>query len=106
MYILKKSLGQHFLKDEHIINKIIDALKRHSFTNLLEVGPGGGALTRHLVQLPGINFKAVEIDKEKSDHLTKAYPVLKDKIINESFLGMDRPFDDAFTIVGNFPYNI
>jgi len=106
MYILKKSLGQHFLKDEHIINKIIDALKRHSFTNLLEVGPGGGALTKHLVQLPGINFKAVEIDKEKSDHLTKAYPVLKDKIINESFLGMDRPFDDAFTIVGNFPYNI
>jgi 16S rRNA (adenine1518-N6/adenine1519-N6)-dimethyltransferase len=106
MYILKKSLGQHFLKDENIVKKIIDALKRHSFTNLLEVGPGGGALTKHLVQLPGINFKAVEIDKEKSDHLVKTYPVLKGKIINESFLVVDRPFDDPFTVIGNFPYNI
>ena len=103
MYILKKSLGQHFLKDENIVKKIIDALKRHSFTNLLEVGPGGGALTKYLVQLPGINFKAVEIDKEKSDHLVKTYPVLKDKIINESFLVLNRHFDDPFTFIGNFP---
>src|SRR5438105_12155936 len=106
MYTLKKSLGQHFLKDENIIVKIVDSLKQHSFSNLLEVGPGGGALTKHLVQLPGINFKAVEIDEEKSNHLVKSYPVLNDKIINESFLVIDRPFDETFTIIGNFPYNI
>ena len=106
MYTLKKSLGQHFLKDENIIKKIIDALKQHSFKNLLEVGPGGGALTKHLVQVTGVNFKAVEIDKEKSDHLVKAYPSLKDKIITESFLLTDRPFDEPFIIIGNFPYNI
>lgn len=59
MYTLKKSLGQHFLKDEAVIKKIMEALGKHSFKNLLEVGPGGGALTKYLVQLPGIHFKAV-----------------------------------------------
>ena len=105
MYTLKKSLGQHFLKDENIIKKIIDALKQHSFKNLLEVGPGGGALTKYLIQLT-VHFKAVEIDREKSEQLVRAYPVLKDKIINESFLLTERPFNEPFTIIGNFPYNI
>jgi 16S rRNA (adenine1518-N6/adenine1519-N6)-dimethyltransferase len=106
MHSLKKSLGQHFLKDENIIEKIIDALKQHSFSNLLEVGPGGGALTKHLVNLPNINFKTVEIDKEKTEYLIKEYPVLRDKIINEDFLTIERPFDELFTVIGNFPYNI
>lgn len=106
MYTLKKSLGQHFLKDENIIKKIVDALKQHPFTNLLEVGPGGGALTKYLIQLPDINFKAVELDLEKVDFLIDKYPVLKDKIIHKSFLQIDRPFDESFTVIGNFPYNI
>lgn len=106
MYTLKKSLGQHFLKDENIIKKIVDALKQHPFTNLLEVGPGGGALTKHLIQLPPINFKAVELDLEKVDFLINKYPELKDKIIHKSFLQIDRPFDEPFTVIGNFPYNI
>lgn len=106
MHTLKKSLGQHFLKDENIVQKIVDALKSHSFKNLLEVGPGGGALTRHLMKIPGINFKAVELDTEKADHLLKIYPQLKDKILNKSFLDIDQPFDEPFTVIGNFPYNI
>lgn len=106
MYTLKKSLGQHFLIDQEIIRLIIQALKEHSFSNLLEVGPGGGALTSHLVQLPNIDFKAVELDAEKVTFLTKAYPVLKDKLIHQSFLDMDVPFDDSFIVIGNFPYNI
>ncbi|MGG9971158.1 16S rRNA (adenine(1518)-N(6)/adenine(1519)-N(6))-dimethyltransferase RsmA [Ferruginibacter sp. SUN002] len=106
MYTLKKSLGQHFLKDEHIIQKILDALKQDGFANLLEVGPGGGALTKHLIQLPGINFKAVELDDEKVAFLKKTYPVLQDKIIAQSFLDIDVPFDEPFTVIGNFPYNI
>lgn len=106
MYTLKKSLGQHFLKDENIIKKIIEALQQHSFKNLLEVGPGGGALTEYLVQIPGINFKAVELDEEKVDFLLDKYPVLKDKIIHKSFLQIGRPFDEPFTVIGNFPYNI
>lgn len=106
MYTLKKSLGQHFLKDENIIKKIVDALKQHPFTNLLEVGPGGGALTKYLIQLQNINFKAVELDLEKVDFLIDKYPELKDKIIHKSFLQIDRPFDEPFTVIGNFPYNI
>jgi 16S rRNA (adenine1518-N6/adenine1519-N6)-dimethyltransferase len=106
MYTLKKSLGQHFLKDENISRKIVQALQEHSFQRLLEVGPGGGALTKFLLQLPGIDLKCVEIDDEKVQWLQKTYPALRDKIIHQSFLDMDIPWRDPFTIVGNFPYNI
>jgi 16S rRNA (adenine1518-N6/adenine1519-N6)-dimethyltransferase len=106
MYTLKKSLGQHFLKDESIINKIVDALSQNPFHQLLEVGPGGGALTKKLIQLPKIEFKAVELDQEKVDFLKKTYPDLQNKIIHASFLDIDTPFKDSFTVIGNFPYNI
>lgn len=106
MYTLKKSLGQHFLKDEQIITRIIDALKEHNFENLLEVGPGAGALTKFLITLPGIDFKAVEIDEEKVQYLHKQYPEIRDKIISKSFLEIDKPFEAPFTVIGNFPYNI
>jgi 16S rRNA (adenine1518-N6/adenine1519-N6)-dimethyltransferase len=105
-YQLKKSLGQHFLKDESICRDIVEALTQHEFTNLLEVGPGGGALTKYLLKLPCINFKAVELDAEKVDYLEKTFPSLAGKIIHESFLDIKPPFDDPFTVVGNFPYNI
>lgn len=105
-YSLKKSLGQHFLKDENICRKIVDELTKCAFTNLLEVGPGGGALTKYLLQLPHIHFKAVEVDDEKVAYLQHHYPALKDKIIHQSFLDMVKPFDEPFAIVGNFPYNI
>lgn len=106
MYTLKKSLGQHFLKDENIIHKIVDALKEESFQNLLEVGPGAGALTQHLIQMPAISFKAVELDDEKVQYLKQTFPVLTDKIIHKSFLDIDPPFDEPFVVIGNFPYNI
>lgn len=106
MYTLKKSLGQHFLKDENVCRKIITALQQHPFTQLLEVGPGGGALTKYLLQIENINFKAVELDEEKVNFLANEYPLLKDKIIHQSFLDIAIPFENRFTVVGNFPYNI
>jgi 16S rRNA (adenine1518-N6/adenine1519-N6)-dimethyltransferase len=106
MYTHKKSLGQHFLKDESVIQKIMAVLKEGSFGNLLEVGPGAGALTRYLMELPHVSFKAVELDEEKVVYLSKKYPSLADKIIHRSFLDMDKPFDEPFTVIGNFPYNI
>lgn len=106
MYTLKKSLGQHFLKDENICCKIISSLQEQPFSQLLEVGPGGGALTKHLVQLKNVDFKAVELDDEKVVYLVKTYPALEGKIIHQSFLEIDKPFAGSFTIVGNFPYNI
>ncbi len=106
MFTVKKSLGQHFLKDENVIKKIVSALQESTFKNLLEVGPGLGALTKYLIKIPETNFKAVELDTEKVDFLIKTFPVLKDKIINKSFLEIDQPFENSFTVIGNFPYNI
>lgn len=105
-YSLKKSLGQHFLKDESISKRIVAALQTHPFVNLLEVGPGGGALTKYLLALEGINFKAVELDEEKIGYLHKTYPSLDGKIIHHDFLQLKPPFEDEFVVVGNFPYNI
>lgn len=105
-YTLKKSLGQHFLKDENICRKIVEELQKTSFEQLVEVGPGGGALTKYLLQIPGINFKAVELDTEKVSYLEATYPSIKNKIIHKSFLDIDAPFENTFTVIGNFPYNI
>ncbi len=106
MYKLKKSLGQHFLKDELIIDRIIAELNKQTFTRLLEVGPGGGALTKALIKIEGIDFKAVELDDEKVISLQDKYPVLRDKIIHRDFLQIDQPFEEPFGVIGNFPYNI
>ena len=106
MYTLKKSLGQHFLRNEDVVKKIIESLTKHDFKNLLEVGPGGGALTKYLLKIPDIKFKAVELDEEKFGFLLKHFPVLEGKLINKDFLDMEVPFEAPFTIIGNFPYNI
>ncbi len=106
MFILKKSLGQHFLKDENICRKIVSALQEHSFDQLLEVGPGGGALTKYLLEIENIDFKAVELDEEKVSFLLKTFPAIKGKIITENFLEIEQPFQGKFTVIGNFPYNI
>ncbi|MBN8789697.1 MAG: 16S rRNA (adenine(1518)-N(6)/adenine(1519)-N(6))-dimethyltransferase RsmA [Terrimonas sp.] len=106
MYTLKKSLGQHFLRDENMVLKIIAALRENHFQQLLEIGPGGGALTKHLINIPGIDFKAVELDDEKIAFLENTYPSLKDKILHSSILDIDQPFEGKFTVIGNFPYNI
>jgi 16S rRNA (adenine1518-N6/adenine1519-N6)-dimethyltransferase len=109
-YTLKKSLGQHFLKDENISKKIVSALQQslneNNIRNLLEVGPGAGALTKYLLQLHNISFKAVELDTEKVEYLENTFPSIKDKIIHKDFLNIDPPFEGVFIIVGNFPYNI
>jgi 16S rRNA (adenine1518-N6/adenine1519-N6)-dimethyltransferase len=106
MYRLKKSLGQHFLKDENICRKIVSSLQENTFSQLLEVGPGGGALTKYLLQLPGINFKAVELDEEKVTYLLHTFPALQGKLLHQNFLDTEKPFSGKFTVVGNFPYNI
>ena len=84
----------------------MDELRKHSFVNLLELGPGGGALTKELLKLEGIHFKAVEIDREKVQHLRKSFRDAGDFIIEEDFLQMKMPFSEPFSVIGNFPYNI
>jgi len=106
MYTFKKSLGQHFLKDEGICKQIIASLQENTFQNLVEVGPGGGALTKYIIKIPDINFKAVELDEEKVVYLLKTFPQLAGKIIMDDILDISQPFQEKFTLIGNFPYNI
>jgi len=106
MYTLKKSLGQHFLRDEQMSRKIVQSLSVVPGQQVLEVGPGAGAITKYLLEIPDITFKAVELDTEKVQYLEQTYPLIKGKIINQSFLEMQPPFEGPFSIIGNFPYNI
>jgi len=105
-YTLKKSLGQHFLNDVQICLQIKAALAEAPIDQLLEIGPGAGALTQHILDLPKQAFKAVELDREKVAYLLHTYPQLEGKLINEDFLETAIPFEGQFTLVGNFPYNI
>ena len=105
-YTLKKSLGQHFLNDVQICLQIKAALEDAPIDQLLEIGPGAGALTQHILDLPKQAFKAVELDREKVAYLLHTYPQLEGKLINDDFLETAIPFEGQFTLVGNFPYNI
>jgi 16S rRNA (adenine1518-N6/adenine1519-N6)-dimethyltransferase len=106
MLTLKKSLGQHFLKDESVSQRIVEVLKERPLRNVVEVGPGGGALTKYLVKIPGVHLKCIEIDDEKVKYLRNTFPELKDNIIHEDILETGIPFNEPFTVAGNFPYNI
>ncbi|RQO30530.1 ribosomal RNA small subunit methyltransferase A [Taibaiella sp. KBW10] len=106
MYILKKSLGQHFLHDENMCKKIVDQITIAAQLNLVEVGPGGGALSKYLLEIKDINYKAIEIDDDKVQYLNNTYPAIKDKLIHVDFLKAPVPFEDRFALIGNFPYNI
>lgn len=105
-YTLKKSLGQHFLHDEQMCMKIVSSVTRKEGMQLLEIGPGGGAITKYLIDWDDVDYKAIEVDEEKVVYLEKTYPKLKDKIILKDILKADKPFEGHFSVIGNFPYNI
>lgn len=104
----KKSLGQHFLRDLNIAKKIVDSLDCEQTNKVLEIGPGMGVLTQYL--LPNKNFETyvVEIDTESVAYLKENYPELEERIIGEDFLRFDLSnlFNEPFSVIGNFPYNI
>ncbi len=72
---------------------------RRNLERLVEVGPGGGALTSHLLQLKGIDFKCVEVDDEKVQYLLKTWPQLAGHIIHASILDIEPLFEGMFTVV-------
>ena len=105
----KKHLGQHFLTDTNICKKIADSLTGHGgYKTVLEVGPGMGALTKHLLEVDKYDFYVIEKDVECVEFLTQAHPELKDRILREDFLRFDLKAvtDNSMAIIGNFPYNI
>ena len=104
----KKHLGQHFLKDEFIAEKIANTLTEKGYKNVLEIGPGMGVLTKYLLKKK-FTTSVIEIDKESIEYLKVHYLNLSNRIIEADFLKMDiqKIFKgEQFAIIGNFPYNI
>ena len=105
----KKHLGQHFLTDKNIAQKIVNSLQSAQLYNqVLEVGPGMGVLSDFLLEKSEYQTYLIDIDTESFLFLQKKYPHLGDKLINDDFLNLDfkSVFPSSFAIIGNFPYNI
>ncbi len=113
----KKFLGQHFLKDEEIAEKIANTLGLENYSNVLEIGPGTGVLTKYLLSQP-ISLKVLELDRESIaylkhdfaiDHISLNLNLDNFEILEGDFLKFDleQVFQgESFAITGNFPYNI
>jgi 16S rRNA (adenine1518-N6/adenine1519-N6)-dimethyltransferase len=104
----KKHLGQHFLKDENIAQKIANTLSYEGYSKILEIGPGTGVLTKYLLDKTVTTF-VIEIDTESVEYLKANFLNLSDRIIEKDFLKYDLTStfkSEQFAVIGNFPYNI
>jgi 16S rRNA (adenine1518-N6/adenine1519-N6)-dimethyltransferase len=104
----KKHLGQHFLRDENIALKIVDAfMEAHNGKTILEVGPGMGVLTKYLLERLPEQVYVAEVDTESVKYLKEHYPILAPRILEEDFLQIDfNRLSTPVSVIGNFPYNI
>lgn len=105
----KKNLGQHFLTDDSIALRIVEAMELpDGVSKVLEIGPGMGVLTNHLLERTHIELYAIELDVESVDYLKIHYPTLAPRLIQGDFLHIDENNfpDSRFGLIGNFPYNI
>lgn len=105
---LKKSLGQHFLKDESVLQHIAEVIGDLTpYQTVVEIGPGAGALTKYLVAKKHPDFYVIELDDRWAAHLHQTFPSLRGKIIHEDFMTTNLAFmKHPVHVVGNFPYNI
>ncbi|MBU8882489.1 16S rRNA (adenine(1518)-N(6)/adenine(1519)-N(6))-dimethyltransferase RsmA [Kaistella sp. DKR-2] len=103
----KKHLGQHFLTDENIAKKIVDALSLENYKKVLEVGPGMGVLTKYLLD-KDVEIFVAEIDTESVAYLKQHYEKLQDDHFTGDFLkiNIEETFGGQVAVIGNFPYNI
>jgi 16S rRNA (adenine1518-N6/adenine1519-N6)-dimethyltransferase len=104
----KKSLGQHFLTDTSIAERIVQSLGADATRGVLEIGPGTGVLTQLLLQRSDIDLHAVEVDGEAAAYLAQHFPELGMRLHHGDFLRMDLGsiFAADFCVIGNLPYNI
>ncbi|MDR3060704.1 MAG: 16S rRNA (adenine(1518)-N(6)/adenine(1519)-N(6))-dimethyltransferase RsmA [Dysgonamonadaceae bacterium] len=103
----KKFLGQHFLKDLKIAERIAGTINDTQRVSVLEVGPGTGVLTQFLIK-KNIDLKVVELDRDSVSYLQEHFPELEGRILSEDFLKMNLEslFPGDFIVIGNYPYNI
>ncbi len=107
----KKALGQHFLTDLNIAQKICNSLTERTDAEpqaTLEVGCGMGVLTQYLLQRTDITTFGAEIDSESVEYLNAHYPDFAPRLIEGDFLKMNlrEMFPQGVRVIGNFPYNI
>ncbi|GHT17569.1 ribosomal RNA small subunit methyltransferase A [Bacteroidia bacterium] len=104
----KKHLGQHFLIDASIAERIVGSLTMADTAHVLEIGPGTGVLTQLLLQRADLQLLSIEIDPQAADYLQKKFPALGSRLLCADFLKVDLStvFADKFCVIGNFPYNI
>jgi len=103
----RKRFGQNFLQDKYIINEILRAINPLADDNMLEIGPGLGALTQPLLQKLN-QLTAIEIDTDLQSYLT-CLPASQGKLnlIPADALTVDFcQFGPHLRVVGNLPYNI
>lgn len=106
----KKGLGQHFLTDLSIAQRIAATLDDFKGTPVLEIGPGMGVLTQFLIAAQH-DVTVVELDTESVAYLNEAYPDMAshNRIVEADFLALDLTSifgDSKFCVIGNYPYNI
>ena len=105
----KKALGQHFLTDLSVADRIASTLDEYKGLPVVEVGPGMGVLTRFLLD-KGHDVTVVELDGESVAYLNANFPRLAGRIVADDFLRLDLgvlvPGDGKFCLIGNYPYNI
>jgi len=103
----KKSLGQHFLTDQSIAQRIVEQLSP-DVESVIEVGAGTGVLTQYLVHNILEKFHVIEIDKESIAYLETHFPMLGERLIQGDFLRFDlnQLGKQKIAVIGNFPYNI
>ena len=102
----KKYLGQHFLIDDEVSQNIFKSITISENDNLIEIGPGTGALTKFLMT-KNFNLKAFEIDNESVTYLKHNLPNLnlfQGDALKANWTNMFN--NESFSVVGNFPYNI
>jgi len=103
----KKSLGQHFLKDEQKALQIVNYLEANGLDHVIEIGPGMGVLSQFLLERFK-NCSFIEIDADSVDYLKIKFPNIATNIIHRDFLRieLDEFFPGKIALIGNFPYNI
>lgn len=105
----KKSLGQHFLNDDHIALQIVDALKPVlPDGKVIEIGPGLGVLTKFLIKKYPDQFYISEIDDRILKLASTQWQLVENKILAGDFLRLDLNTlkSNNIYLIGNFPYNI